>query len=190
MTGPIGYVPHLRDKLTTYRGRIFLAARHRTVDRESRGRAVIERWTFHGGRLQDVRLPQTAPQPSRFISERTIIPHQFRTRNNLIETQRTRSRSNKNVAKSTNPTDILPLLTVWLQVRVLPGPPKKSIVYGLNWPSGITAPDTCAFRSARSRMLRVSAIFCQTRLHLRDCLVLPFHWVRCRRDTARTLWID
>jgi hypothetical protein len=50
-------------------------------------------------------------------------PHQFRTRNNLIGTQRTQSNSNENPAKSTKPIDILPLITVWLQVRVLPGPP-------------------------------------------------------------------
>jgi hypothetical protein len=50
-------------------------------------------------------------------------PHQFRTRNNLIRTQRTRSKSNKNAAKSRKLIDILPLITVWLQVRVLPGPP-------------------------------------------------------------------
>jgi hypothetical protein len=50
-------------------------------------------------------------------------PHQFRTRNNLIRTQRTRSKLNKNAVKSTKLTDLLPLITVWLQVRVLPGPP-------------------------------------------------------------------
>jgi hypothetical protein len=52
-----------------------------------------------------------------------MTPHQFRTRNNLIRTQRTRSKSNKTAAKSTKLIDILPLITVWLQVRVLPGPP-------------------------------------------------------------------
>jgi len=31
--------------------------------------------------------------------------------------------------KSTNLIDILPLITVWLQVRVLPGPPTKSVGY-------------------------------------------------------------
>jgi hypothetical protein len=41
-----------------------------------------------------------------------------------IELQRTLSKSNKTAAKSTNPTIIPPLITVWLQVRVLPGPPK------------------------------------------------------------------
>jgi hypothetical protein len=51
--------------------------------------------------------------------------HQFRTRNDLIKTQRTRSNSNENAAKSTKLIHILPLITVWLQVRVLPGPPMK-----------------------------------------------------------------
>ena len=44
-------------------------------------------------------------------------PHQFRTRINRIEAQRTRSKSNKSAGKSTNPIDILPLITVWLQVQ-------------------------------------------------------------------------
>jgi hypothetical protein len=44
----------------------------------------------------------------------------FRTRNNLIEPQQSRTKSNKNKAQSTKPIDILPLITVWLQVRVLP----------------------------------------------------------------------
>jgi hypothetical protein len=45
-------------------------------------------------------------------------PHQFRARNDLIEPQRTRTRSNENAGKSTKPVDILPLITVWLQARV------------------------------------------------------------------------
>jgi hypothetical protein len=80
-------------------------------------------------------------------------PHQFRTRNNLIRTQRTRSKSNKNAAKSTKLIDILPLITVWLQVRVLPGPP----VISSSWRnfqfwsgpfSGPVAP--CAHQSTRA----------------------------------------
>jgi hypothetical protein len=51
-------------------------------------------------------------------------PHQFRTRNYLIKTQRTRSKANKAAANSTKLIDFPPLITVWLQVRVLPGPPK------------------------------------------------------------------
>lgn len=50
-------------------------------------------------------------------------PHQFRTKNDLIKPQQTRSKSNGNPAKSTNLIDIRPLITVWLHVRVLPGPP-------------------------------------------------------------------
>jgi hypothetical protein len=42
-------------------------------------------------------------------------PRQFRTRNNLIETQRTRSTSTETAARSTNPIKCLPLITVWLQ---------------------------------------------------------------------------
>jgi hypothetical protein len=52
-----------------------------------------------------------------------LLPHQFRTRNDLIKAQRTRTKSNENTAKSTKLIDILPLITVWLQVRVLPGQP-------------------------------------------------------------------
>ena len=51
-------------------------------------------------------------------------PHQFRTRNDLAKTQRTRSNSNENAAKSTKLIIIPSLITVWLQVRVLPGPPR------------------------------------------------------------------
>jgi hypothetical protein len=41
-------------------------------------------------------------------------PHQFRTRNDAIEAQQTRSKSNKTVGKSTEVVDISPLITVWL----------------------------------------------------------------------------
>ncbi len=49
--------------------------------------------------------------------------HQFRTRNSPTGTQQTRSEAIKNEARSTKLIDIPPLITVWLQVRVLPGPP-------------------------------------------------------------------
>jgi hypothetical protein len=39
--------------------------------------------------------------------------------------QRTQSNSNKNAEKTTELIDFPPLITVWLQVRVLPGPPHK-----------------------------------------------------------------
>src|SRR6266702_1316589 len=50
-------------------------------------------------------------------------PHQFRTRNDLIKKQRMRSNADETAVKSTKLIDILPLITVWLQVRVTPGPP-------------------------------------------------------------------
>jgi hypothetical protein len=56
-------------------------------------------------------------------------PHQFRTRNGLIKTQRMRSNANENAGKSTNVYFIPPLITVWLQVLVLPGPPMLSSIY-------------------------------------------------------------
>jgi hypothetical protein len=57
-------------------------------------------------------------------------PHQFRTRNNPNKPKRTRSKSNENQVKSTKLIDILPLITVWLQVRVLPGPPQQNQILG------------------------------------------------------------
>ena len=63
----------------------------------------------------------TEPPASRPFRYR-LAPHPFRTRNDLAEPQQTRSKSNENTAKSTKLVDILPLITVWLQVRVLPGP--------------------------------------------------------------------
>jgi hypothetical protein len=60
--------------------------------------------------------------------------HQFRTRNDLIKTQRARSNSNEDAAKSTKLISIPPLITLWLQVRALSEPTTKSIaqnpVYG------------------------------------------------------------
>jgi len=51
-------------------------------------------------------------------STRARGPHQFRTRN--------KTNGDESPTKSMKPTDIPPLITVWLQVRVLPGPPMKS----------------------------------------------------------------
>jgi hypothetical protein len=53
-------------------------------------------------------------------------PHQFRTRNDLTQAQRTRSSRSENATKSRKTIDIPSLITVWLQVRVLPGPPTIS----------------------------------------------------------------
>jgi len=43
----------------------------------------------------------------------------------LTKAQRTRSTSDETGIASTKPSCILPLIAVWLQVRVLPGPPKN-----------------------------------------------------------------
>jgi hypothetical protein len=58
-----------------------------------------------------------------------LQPHQFRTRNDLFKTRRTQSNLNENAAKSTIASFIPSLITVWLQVRVLPGPPSP-IAFG------------------------------------------------------------
>jgi hypothetical protein len=50
--------------------------------------------------------------------------HQFRARNNLIGAQQKRSKANKKSAKL---LDFIPLITAWLQVRVLPDTPRKSM---------------------------------------------------------------
>jgi hypothetical protein len=57
--------------------------------------------------------------------------HQFRTRNDLIESQQTRSHSDENARKSTNTIFRLPLIAVWLQVAALSEPTTKSIVFRL-----------------------------------------------------------
>jgi hypothetical protein len=44
------------------------------------------------------------------------VPHQFRTRNDLTETQQTRSIHDENAGKSTKVSVNLPLITIWLQV--------------------------------------------------------------------------
>jgi len=50
------------------------------------------------------------------------LPHQFRTRSDLAETQQARSISDKNAIKSTKPGFVLPLITVWLQGSSPAGP--------------------------------------------------------------------
>jgi hypothetical protein len=48
-------------------------------------------------------------------------------------------------AKSTKTINVLTLITVWLQVRVLPGPPVISGPYWAGRMFGITAPETPCF---------------------------------------------
>ena len=62
-----------------------------------------------------------------------IRPHQFRTRNSAIESPRMRLNPNENAAKSTKAIDILPLITVWLQVRLLSEPTTKTIAKPCLW---------------------------------------------------------
>jgi hypothetical protein len=69
-------------------------------------------------------LVRFARNPS---SEGVRIPHQFRTKNGLIKSQRTRSTRDENAGKSTKTIYILPLIAVWLKVRVLSEPTTKSI---------------------------------------------------------------
>jgi hypothetical protein len=51
-------------------------------------------------------------------AEASEAPHQFRTRNGVNELQRKQPDTNKKGRRSTKLVDILPLITVWLQVRV------------------------------------------------------------------------
>jgi hypothetical protein len=81
-----------------------------------------------------------------------ILPHQFRTRNDRIKAQRRRAIQNENAGKSTNLTIILPLITVWLQVRVLPGPPDKSVPYQILFQ--VTPLETPCLRRTPSRLCR------------------------------------
>jgi len=85
----------------------------------SKSAAVIRR---HSGLLATT-WQLGGARRSRIVQWPTGHPHQLRTRNDLIKTQRTRSNAGEAAVKSTKPIDILPLITVWLQVRVLPGPP-------------------------------------------------------------------
>src|SRR5262245_4236907 len=64
-------------------------------------------------------LTERKLRPS-FCRRRSCRPHQSRTRNDRAEIRRTRSNRSENVAKSTKLKDVPPLITVWLQVRVLP----------------------------------------------------------------------
>jgi hypothetical protein len=74
------------------------------------------------------------------------LPHQFRTRNDRIKAERRRSIQDENAGKSTNLTFSPPLVTVWLQVRVLPGPPVNQTLVDFQLACrGVTAPGTPRF---------------------------------------------
>jgi hypothetical protein len=82
-------------------------------------------------------------EPGRYMSDAS--PHQFRTRNAPTKARRRRSNSSEKTAKSTNPIDIPPLITVWLQVRVLPG---RSLAHG---PLVLVGTDDLSLRNHRKR---------------------------------------
>jgi hypothetical protein len=65
---------------------------------------------------------QTVFARSALPCDRARRPNQFRTRNGVAEARQRRPSKDEKAGKSADPTDILPLITVWLQVRVLPGP--------------------------------------------------------------------
>jgi hypothetical protein len=80
-------------------------------------RTSAPRFVVKGSKFKTDERPAAA-----FVSNADSIadgPHQFRTRNDLNKTQRTRSITDKNAGKSTIATVILPLITGWLQVRGL-----------------------------------------------------------------------
>src|SRR5215831_18219699 len=90
-------------------------------------------------------------------------PHQFRTRNDLTKPQRTRSNRNENPARSMIIFVILPLITVWLQVRVLPGPPVNQWLTRTSFHSPMcTAPETLPF---------VGHCFTSTPVNLPPCAI-------------------
>jgi hypothetical protein len=63
-----------------------------------------------------IRQRKSQPQERRAIKLRGTAP--VRTRNGVNELQRKQSDTNKREGKSTKLVDILPLITVWLQVRI------------------------------------------------------------------------
>jgi hypothetical protein len=77
-------------------------------------------------RRRSLESNSNARRRSPTVRTANLQPHQFRTRNDLTETQQTQSRADENGAKSTKLIDSLPLITVRLQVRILPGPPVNS----------------------------------------------------------------
>jgi hypothetical protein len=70
------------------------------------------------------------PHCKRDAGCRLSHPHQFRTRNDLAKTQRTRLNSDENTAKSTKRIVILPLITVWLQVERVPNRQLDQLCFG------------------------------------------------------------
>jgi hypothetical protein len=87
-------------------------------------------------RLWSCRRPRSTTRnllPSdRWATRKGGSPHQFRTRNNLTKTQRTRSNADGTAVKSTKLIDILPLITAWLQVERFPNRQLNQLCFGSN----------------------------------------------------------
>jgi hypothetical protein len=95
------------------------------------GKGQLERIiSASDARASPSECPRCLPTVETSHSTEARGPHQFRTRNNLIETQRTRSKSNKTTAKSTNLIGILPLITVWLKVERFPNRQLYQLCFG------------------------------------------------------------
>ena len=92
-------------------------------------------------------------------------PYQFRTRNNLINTQRTRSNAHEIPVKSTKLIDILQLITVWMLVRVL-GDIFSMLSYANRmlrnflhvYPSQLSSAATAASFAAAASMRAISSV--------------------------------
>jgi hypothetical protein len=84
----------------------------------SSGKAQLEQMTSASCPIAEARLAVSCAPTA---STANHGPHQFRTRNDPTN-QHERDRF-QSLTKSTRPTVFLSLITVWLQVRVLPGPP-------------------------------------------------------------------
>jgi hypothetical protein len=80
--------------------------------------------------FEDSKVETGRGQPRHMLSIQVSIedrPHQFRTRNDRNEAQRTQANRIENAGKSTAATFIRALITVWLQVQVRSEPTAKSI---------------------------------------------------------------
>jgi hypothetical protein len=83
----------------------------------------------------------------------------FRIRNDRSTMQRTQSNSNEKTAQSTNPIDILPLITTWEQVRV---PGAKSITYRIFILPAVGSPHQKRLASLLVAILQQSANYRST----------------------------
>jgi hypothetical protein len=95
---------------------------------------------------------------------------------NRREDEQARLNSNENAARSTKLIAILPLITVWLQVRVLLGPLRISISCLLSAALSATsapetAPDTSTVRSRASSRRRRASSYAGERI--RQCIHDP-----------------